>query len=123
MNTKRSNAGGGLGSRPVKHSKSPKAEPKAHAMNKNWVSQIGSSLGNHITERGHKPLKGVRADPHKGQGYSPPVGPTDNVAACGVGGGRTIYKSGYQGTHGSVAPGKSPERRDILREFGPDIKR
>jgi hypothetical protein len=43
-----------------------------------------------------------------------------NVGKGGAGTGRTIYKSGYQGTHGNPDPGQSPGRRDILSEFGPE---
>jgi hypothetical protein len=80
--------GGGHGSRPVSHVKAPKAEPKAHRINESATAQIGISR-----------FTG-RDELREGRGYEP-VGPTDNIKAVGVGGGRTIYKSGGQGTHGS----------------------
>ena len=88
-------SGGGLGSRPVTHAKAPKAEPRPNKMNVKGVSQIGQSIGDHITEKG-KVLKNVIKPLHDGRGYSPPVGPTDNVKAVGVAGGRNVYKSGAQ---------------------------
>jgi hypothetical protein len=86
-------SGGGIGSRPVSHTRAPKAEPKPHSINPKAVSQIGLS-----TVLGRDELR-------DGKGYATPRGPSDPVAAVGVGGGRTIYKSGGQGTHGSVDRG------------------
>ena len=98
-------SGGGLGSRPVKHVKAPKAEPYPNKMSVKGVSQIGQAMGNHITEDS-KILKNVIRPVYDGRGYAPPVGPTDNVKAAGVGGGRTIYRTGVQGQHGAVASGE-----------------
>jgi hypothetical protein len=53
----------------------------------------------------------------EGRGYGP-VGPTDNVAAVGVGGGRTIYKAG--GQHGLKPAHEMPAGRDTLAEYGPE---
>jgi hypothetical protein len=49
-----------------------------------------------------------------GRGYQNPVGPTDNVAAVGVGGGRTVYHCGTQGQQGQVAGTPRPQGRDTL---------
>jgi hypothetical protein len=64
-------------------------------------------MGNHITERG-EPVRGVRAkDPYRG----PSMNPTkygNEIAAATVakpGGSRNIYRTGFQGQHGSVNPG------------------
>jgi hypothetical protein len=89
-------SGGGLGSRPVKHVRAPKAEPVPYAKNVRGVSQIGTSIGNHITGKG-KVLRSTVRDIDAGRGYSSPIGPTDNVAAVGVGGGRNVYRSGFPG--------------------------
>jgi hypothetical protein len=98
-------SGGGHGSRQVTHTRAPKAEPKPHAIEPKAVSQIGiqSFLG--------------RDALREGRGYGP-VGPTDNVAAVGVGGGRTIYKSGSQHGMGQAKP--MPAGRDTLAEYGPE---
>jgi hypothetical protein len=46
---------------------------------------------------------------------------------CGPGGGRTIYKSGYQDLHGKASPGEGKigpnAGRDILSDFGPEKSR
>jgi hypothetical protein len=101
-------SGGGHGSRPVSHTRAPKVEPKPHAINPKAVAQIGTS-----------PFLG-RDELREGRGYGP-VGPTDNVAAVGVGGGRTIYKSGSQ--HGMRPAQEMPAGKDILSEYGPESKR
>ena len=97
-------SGGGFGSRPVKHVRAPKVEPRAHAKSVKAVSQIGTSVGNHVTGK-RKVLRSTMRDIDAGRGYSPPVGPTDNVSAVGVAGGRTVYRSGFQGQHGGVNSG------------------
>jgi hypothetical protein len=86
-------SGGGHGMNKVSHRSAPKAEPKPHSIDPAAVHQIGTSqfLG--------------RDALRDGKGYSPPQGPTDNVAAVGVGGGRTVMRSGSQGTHGPVDRG------------------
>jgi hypothetical protein len=86
-------SGGGLGSRPVAHTRAPKAEPKPHSINPRAVAEIGISQ-----YFGSSELR-------DGKGYAAPRGPTDNVAACGVGGGRDVHRSGSQGTHGTVDRG------------------
>jgi hypothetical protein len=77
----------------VSHRSAPKAEPKPHSINPEAVGQIGIS-----TFLGREALR-------DGKGYATPVGPTDNVKAVGVGGGREVMRSGSQGTHGSVDRG------------------
>jgi hypothetical protein len=78
--------------------------------------------GSHVT-RGED--SSYRGDPfYRGKGYATPVGPTDNVAAVGVGGGRKVYASGSQGMTGNVAPGNAPAKnRDILSSYGPESSR
>jgi hypothetical protein len=115
-------SGGGYGSRPVTHVRAPKVEPKAYAKNPGGVAQYGSAIGNKITHvAGQTPYRG---DPvNIGRGYQPPVGPTDNVAAVGVGGGRTTLHCGSQGTHGGVAGSPKPQGRAILSQYGPESSR
>jgi hypothetical protein len=43
-----------------------------------------------------------------------------NVGKGGPGAGRDVHRSGSQGQHGPAVSGHSPERRDILSEFGPE---
>ena len=112
--------GGGYGSRPHVDVRAPKAEPKPYAKRPAGVAQIGNMVGDHITNRDSTGYKGERMD--RGRGYAPPVGPTDNVAACGVGGGRTIYKTGQQQQYGSGGE-QEPAGRDILSSYGPDSRK
>ena len=97
-------SGGGYGSRNVRHVSAPKVEPRSHARNPARVAQYGQMQGSHIT---HGKESSYRGDPDfTRKGYSPPVGPTDNVKAVGVGGGRTVMKSGSQCQTGPVAKGE-----------------
>ena len=97
-------------------SSAPKVEPRARSMSPAAVNQLGAKVGDHVTHvKGSTGYTGEKLV--RGQGYNAPVGPTDNVKACGVGGGRTLYgQSGSQGTHGSVNPGnpRPNTRREAL---------
>lgn len=112
-------SGGGYGSRTIVKSAAPKTEPKARAINPKGVSQIGSSMGNKVMDRG-KVVHGAIEPVRDGKGYAMPVGPSDNVKAVGVGGGRTVYHCGTQAQTGPAAGQPKPAGRDILSEFGPD---
>jgi hypothetical protein len=110
----------GIASKNVANVRAPKAEPIANRASVKGVSQIGQMLGNHLTEK-TKILKGVAKPVFDGRrGYEPPVGPTDNVKAVGVAGGRNVYRSGQQGTHGSVNAGNP---RPVDKGGWPDSKR
>jgi hypothetical protein len=109
-------SGGGYGSNKQVDSRAPKIEPRAHARNPAAVAQYGQLQGSHVTRGGES---GYRGDPdYVRRGYQPPVGPTDNVAACGVGGGRKVYASGSQGVQGATNPGNPrPVGQDIFRKY------
>jgi hypothetical protein len=96
---------GGLHSRNVRHVSAPKAEPKPHGASPAGASQLGQQTAY------------IKDELVRGKGYANPVGPTDNVKAVGVGGGRTIHQSGSQ--HG-LTTRQIPEGKDILSEFGPE---
>ena len=100
---------GGLHSKNVRHVDAPKAEPKPHRASPAGASQLGQQVAYEKDQL-----------LSRGGGYANPVGPTDNVAAVGVGGGRDIHPSG--GQHG-LTTRQLPEGKDILSEFGPEIKR
>jgi hypothetical protein len=108
-------SGGGYGSRVVTHRSSPKVEPKAHACNPAAVAQYGAHVGNHVTTHGGS-QSSYRGEPDfTRSGYSPPQGPTDNVKAVGVGGGRTIYEHGTQCQTGTNPGNPRPNpRREAL---------
>ena len=99
---------GGSGSNKVVQSKVAKSEPKARGVNVGATDMLGQAVAF------QKP------DLTDGRGYTPPRGPTDNVAAVGVGGGRTIHQCGSQ----SATPAAKPMAKghDILRDYGPDRK-
>jgi hypothetical protein len=89
------------------------------------VSQIGSSLGNHATDRAglsKKPVERIEG----GRGISVPLGNelAKNVGKGGPGAGRNLYgQSGSNQVYGPVAGSPKPQGRDILNDFGPDSKR
>jgi hypothetical protein len=108
---------GGLHSKNVSHRSAPKVEPRPRAINPSAVAQLGTHVGDKATHVGRS--TGYRGEPLvRGSGYSPPQGPTDNVKAVGVGGGRTIYKTGTQCQTGAVNPGEpqSPGRGILTNE-------
>lgn len=113
-------SGGGIGMNKHRDIRAPKVEPKPHGVRPAHVAQIGTALGDHMTERGK--TVGGAFEPRNTAGYTPPVGPTDNVAACGVGGGRKVYPSGTQATQGPVSGSAKPDLGPILSTFGPDYK-
>ncbi len=84
------------------------------------VAQLGNSQGSHVTRQGDTGYRGEVF--HKPPNFQPtPFG--NEVAAstqCGVGGSRTIYKTGTQGQQGQVAGSPRPAGRKILNEFGPN---
>jgi hypothetical protein len=89
------------------------------------VSQIGSSLGDHATERAAKLTKAI--EPVRG---GPLTGAINvklgnevarNVGGGGPGTGRVTMRSGSQQQWGAAAPGNAPAKNtDILNQFGPD---
>ena len=119
----RTGRGGGYGSRVVKHVTAPKVEPRPRTVHPGGVGQLGEMQGSHVT-RGED--SSYRGDPfYRGKGYATPVGPTDNVAAVGCGGGRTVYASGSQGTQGTTNPGnpRPVPARHVIESYGPDYRR
>jgi hypothetical protein len=97
-------SGGGIGMNKHVERRAPKAEPRSRGINPSAVAQLGEHVGDKVTHV--KGSTGYRGEPLvRGSGYSPPQGPTDNVAACGVGGGRTIYERGTQDMQGKPNPG------------------
>jgi hypothetical protein len=98
------NAGGGYASNKVVRSTNHKTEPKPRAASPAAVSQIGSSMGNHVMERNTK-VQGAAVPLYAGKGYATPKGPTE--CGAGPGAGRVIHKTGTQSMHGP-ASGERP---------------
>ena len=119
--------GGGIASR-QRVEKPVKVGAAARVMRPQGVSQIGSSIGNRVTNSG-RTLSGA-VEPVRGKalpaGLSVPLGNQValNVGKGGPGAGRVLYgKSGSQSQHGPANPGlpRPGSTGDILREFGPDV--
>lgn len=107
----KSRAGGGINSNKVVHRPHGKTEPRAHAKHPSGVSQLGQRQGDHVTTHGGS-ATGYRGDPVRaGRGYEPPGMISDPVKAVGVGGGRTIYKTGTQCQTGAANPGNPRPNR------------
>ena len=115
-------SGGGIGMNKHVESRAPKIEPRPRAVHPGGVGQLGSMQGSHVT-RGEE--SSYRGDPfYRGKGYATPVGPTDNVAAVGVGKGRTIYASGSQCQTGTNPGNPRPvPNRHVIESYGPDYRR
>jgi hypothetical protein len=115
-------SGGGIGMNKHVERRAPKAEPRANRVREPAVAEIGGNYGDHVTNRGETGWR--PGSLYGGRGYSTPVGPTDNVKAVGVGGGRTVMRSGQQAMTGQPAAGNPPPSgRDTLAEFGPESSR
>jgi hypothetical protein len=97
---------GGLHSNKVVHRPHGKTEPVLHAKRPAGVSQYGQMQGTHVTRGGESDYRGERVE--GGRGYAAPLGITDPVKAVGVGGGRTVMRTGGQGQHGSAVQGGPP---------------
>ncbi len=112
-------AGGGHGSRVVTE-RPVRTGKAAIKYSVKGTSQIGQSLGNHVTDRRQvvNPVEPVRA------GGFGPLGSVElgnaNAQSCpkGPGGGRTVYRSGTQSAPTARA---IPAGRPILSDFGPDV--
>jgi hypothetical protein len=117
--------GGGIASR-QRVEKPVRVGTPAREMRPQGVSQIGSSIGNRVTNSGRilagavEPVQG-KALP---QGLNVPLGNQValNVGKGGPGAGRVLYgKSGTNQQHGPVAGSPKPQGREILSGFGPDV--
>jgi hypothetical protein len=89
--------------------------------NPKWTSQVGSAMGNHVTERRYQiPRDKVAEARHDGKtGISVPLGNAVSAATkCGPGGSRNVYATGTQSQHGSANSGNPrPVGPDIFTEF------
>jgi hypothetical protein len=91
--------GGGANSRQVSHYRDPKQEPKAHGVSVGAVSRLGGALGVGTT---HKPF-------YNKQGYTTPIGPSDNMGA-GPGANRMVMRAGSQSKTPAPTPMRGPLR-------------
>jgi len=115
-----SKAGGGIKSRQVVRPGVRTGQPAKEKFVRG-VSQIGQSLGDHITERRGTvdPREPVRGGPLSGSINVKLGNQTAKECAAGPGGGRVVHARGSQGQHGASVPGNPPAKnRDTLAEFG-----
>jgi hypothetical protein len=123
----KSRSGGGITGKNVTQ-RPVRTGQRARAINERGVSQIGSNMGNHVTDRRQivNPVERTRGElrPSRTPG-SIPLGNevAGNVGKGGCGTGRVLYgQCGSQQQYGSAAPGSAPAKNtDILRQFGPDV--
>jgi hypothetical protein len=117
--------GGGYGSRVVKEVGVRNGTP-ARGINPAAVAQLGGVYGDHSTD--HSKVLPYRGEPYlvgkNPAGSAVPLGNqlATNVGKGGPGTGREVMRCGSQGQSG---PTRTPNAtgRDILRDFGPDLKR
>jgi hypothetical protein len=114
--TGKARSGGGITSNKLVRPKIRVAPRTTDVVSPSGVADIGAS----ISYPRQPVIKGTAQD-------RAPMG-NDLAASCkqGPGGGRDIYKSGFQSLHGAVAKGEGKigpnAGKDILSEFGPDKK-
>jgi hypothetical protein len=121
--TSRGSAGGGANSRNVTERPVRYGTP-AKGVSPKGVNQIGTSRGNHAMDapgrnfgrRDVEPIYGGNAPTNAAQ----KLGNEAATKGLGVGGGRTIHRTGSQGLQGPVAGSTKPQGRDILSEYGSD---
>jgi hypothetical protein len=137
MAMKRSNALGGSGGKgggPGSRSLAPKLNTyftgqPANRTSPGGVSQIGESLGNHVSgiDGGGKTVGRAVEPMYSGNLVRPGQPGLGNAVALNVGGGgpgtgRTLFgQAGTNAQHGPAAGKPAPQGREILREFGPDV--
>jgi hypothetical protein len=124
VSTSGNQKGGGYGSR--QHVEKPiHTGTGSRGTNPGGVGQLGQMQGSHVT-RGEE--SNYRGDPlHSGRTFQPvPFGNEValNVGPGGCGTGRTIYKTGSQGTQGTNPGNPRPvPSRHIIDSYGPDYRR
>jgi hypothetical protein len=115
-------SGGGVGSNKVVHPGVRVGAKSSDAMSPSGVAQQGNSQGGRTSGEGHHSSMNTAVALREGSVRNPT--PFGNAVAASTparpGGGRTVMKSGSQGTHGPVDPGRSHQMRDILSEYGKD---
>jgi hypothetical protein len=111
----------GIASKNVNRRNAPKVELRSRAISPAAVNQLGNHFGSHVTGGGGRDT-GYRGEQlFRGQGYSPPVGPTNNLLNGPKGQGRQVHARGYQAQHGAVDRG-APRIANTKGQW-PDSKR
>jgi hypothetical protein len=93
---------------------------KARGVNPGFAGQIGTHVGNHITDgKVAAPTKVIERPAAAGP-ISVPLGNAvaTNVGKGGPGAGRTVMASGSQATHGPVNRGSPPPAGNVFDGWG-----
>jgi hypothetical protein len=109
---------GGIGSKVVRREGTRDGSPGI-GVSPGWASQLGSNIGNHVTEQGgNLPYRGEAMKLPRGPaGSQQPLGNelAKNIGKGGVGTGRTLYgQSGSQRTYGAPAPGNPQPKGELF---------
>jgi len=95
-------------------------KPQTNVISRDAVMHLGNQRGTHVTEQGD--LKRPKVPLVE---RTAPQVPSGNAVAtstvCGVGGSRTVYRTGSQSQHGKVNPGSTPAHRELHGEYGPEV--
>jgi hypothetical protein len=114
--------GGGPGSKVVVN-KPIKYGTPARGVSPAGVNQLGTQRSNHATENSailRKDVTPVYGGTPAPTNSNQELGNQNATRGIGVGGGRTVQRSGSQAQHGPVAGSPKPAGRDILSSYGPD---
>jgi hypothetical protein len=90
-----------------------------------YSGQIGTALGDHVTERG-QPVRGAVEPMYGPAPYKSALGNelATNVGKGGPGAGRRVHRSGSQAVHGAPTGNvnKPGLPQDVLSHYGPERK-
>jgi hypothetical protein len=120
----KSAAGGGIHSNKVV-AKPTRTGQRASGVTAGYSGQLGSALGDHVTDRGAQPANRAAEPMKTAAPYKSPMG--NEVAAatvCGPGGSRQVHRSGSQAMHGSATSSVSKPTlpTDVHGFVGPERK-
>jgi hypothetical protein len=117
-------SGGGITSNKLKNVGIRKGARASDKVSTSGLAQLGVAQGSKLKEGGSYTSQPSGTPLFSGSRPQPvPLGNAKSldVGAGGVGTGRTVMRSGSQGTHGPVAAGSTHPRRGLIEEFGPDV--
>jgi hypothetical protein len=115
-------SGGGIGMNKNVSGKVYGGSRTTQVVSPRGVSQLGAAQGGKLKREGS--FTGVNSSLPVFEGNKPAATQMGNAVAastvCGVGGSRTVYKTGTQMTHGPVRGPAPVQGREILGAYGPD---
>jgi len=114
-------SGGGIQSSVVKKVGVRVGPAQTNKISPRGVSQFGYAAGSRMSKSGSYGTESSSLPVKAGTAPQVPMG--NAVAAstvCGVGGSRTVHRTGSQDRHGSPVPGNAPQGRDIFSQYPPE---